>query len=98
MTPTEQVQHEETGRGGRFVIGAADRIDAEMTYSRSNPQLIIIDHTFVDPSRRGQGLGQMLLGELIAWVRGAGIKVIPLCPFAKAQFEKEAGYRDVLAG
>lgn len=95
---TDTVIHEDSERGGRFLIGAADKPDAEMTYSRSNPHLIIIDHTAVDPSRRGQGLGQVLLAELIGWVRGAGIKVIPLCPFAKSQFEKVAAYRDVLAG
>ena len=95
---TDQVIHEETERGGRFLIGNAAKPDAEMTYSRSNAQLIIIDHTGVDPSRRGQGLGQVLLAELIDWVRGAGIKVIPLCPFAKAQIDKTPDYHDVLAG
>lgn len=95
---TDSVQHEETERGGRFLIGSAARPDAEMTYSRSNPHLIIIDHTAVDPSRRGQGLGQILLAELVTWVRIAGIKVIPICPFAKAQFEKTPDIQDVLAG
>jgi predicted GNAT family acetyltransferase len=37
-----------------------------------------------------------LLGALVCWVRSAGIQVIPLCPFAKAQFEKDGSIRDVL--
>jgi hypothetical protein len=38
------------------------------------------------------------LNALVDWVRGAGIKVVPLCPFAfaKAQFDKDASIRSVL--
>jgi hypothetical protein len=68
-----------------------------MTYSRTNPTLIIIDHTEVDASLSGQGAGRKLLGALVQWARATGTKVIPLCPFAKAQFNKDPLLRDVLA-
>ena len=38
-----------------------------------------------------------LLGALVEWARTTGTKVVPLCPFAKAQFGKDASIRDVLA-
>lgn len=87
----------EAGSHGRFFIGDPARPDAEMTYSISNPALIIIDHTAVDPAHKGKGLGQQLLAELVSWARNSGIKVLPLCPFAKAQFEKTPAFQDVLA-
>jgi predicted GNAT family acetyltransferase len=32
----------------------------------------------------------------VAFAREKNLKVIPLCPFAKAQFDKDASLRDVL--
>lgn len=90
------IVHEDQASGGRFVHYQDHTMRAEMTYSRTGPQLLIIDHTFVDPILRGQGAGQKLLHALVDWVRQAQIRVIPLCPFAKAQFEKDESLRDVL--
>jgi predicted GNAT family acetyltransferase len=90
------IEHEDkASKGAFFVLKDGQRV-AEMTYSRTNPSLIIIDHTEVDPSLSGQGVGRKLLGALVSWVRSAGIKVVPLCPFAKAQFDKDNSIRDVL--
>lgn len=91
------IQHEDEASKGAFFVNADDQRVAEMTYSRTNASLIIIDHTEVDASLGGQGVGRKLLDALVAWVRGEGIKVVPLCPFAKAQFDKDASIRDVLA-
>ena len=90
------IEHEDEGAKGVFFIQNDGRRLAEMTYSRTNASLIIIDHTDVDASLGGKGVGRKLLNALVGWVRGAGIKVVPLCPFAKAQFEKDASIRDVL--
>ena len=92
------VQHQEAGsRGAFFVQDEGGGRLAEMTYSRTNESLIIIDHTEVDPSLAGQGVGRKLLNALVDWARQSRTKVIPLCPFAKAQFDKDASLRDVLA-
>lgn len=90
------VEHHESGTGGAFYIQENGRRLAEMTYSRTNASLIIIDHTDVDASLSGQGVGRRLLGTLVEWARGTDTKVLPLCPFAKAQFNKDPSLRDVL--
>ena len=91
------VQHQESGSKGAFSIADANGVHlATMTYSRANESLIIIDHTDVAPSLAGQGVGRALLDALVAWARRSKIKVMPLCPFAKAQFGKDASIRDVL--
>lgn len=90
------IAHEHEGsKGAFFVLKGGQRV-AEMTYSRTNATLLIVDHTHVDESLSGQGVGRQLLGALVAWVRSEGIKVLPLCPFAKAQFDKDPSIRDVL--
>ena len=45
---------EAESKGRAYVAGAAK---AEMTYSRAGDKLLIIDHTEVDDSFRGQGSG-----------------------------------------
>lgn len=90
------VEHQEGATQGAFFIQKNGQRLAEMTYSRTNATLIIIDHTEVDPSLSGQGVGRQLLDALVAWARATGTKVLPLCPFAKSQFDKDASIRDVL--
>ena len=56
---SHSVQHHEAGSKGAFFIAGADGAHmATMSYSRANPSLVIIDHTDVDPSLAGQGIGR----------------------------------------
>lgn len=97
MNMEHRIEHEEAGAKGAFHVQVQGRRVAEMTYSRTNPTLIIVDHTQVDASLAGQGVGRQMLDALVQWARATGTKVLPLCPFAKAQFAKDVSLRDVLA-
>lgn len=88
---------EETDNKGRAYLGDPLKPDAEMTYSKAGDKMIIIDHTEVSDTLRGKGVGRELLNEVIDMVRQKGIKIMPLCPFAKSQFDKDASIRDVLS-
>lgn len=80
-----------------FYIGdSEDSPLAEMTYVPSGENLIIIDHTHVADELGGQGVGKLLLKELVTWAREEGKKIIPLCPYAKAQMEKNREYHDMI--
>ncbi|SUP41683.1 GNAT family N-acetyltransferase [Veillonella criceti] len=68
----------------------------ESTISKS-ASLWIIDHTLVDEGYGGQGIAGRLVAEIVNQARIAGVKIIPLCPFAKREFEKKIEYADVLA-
>jgi predicted GNAT family acetyltransferase len=90
------IEHEESNAKGAFYVEKDLRRLAQMSYSRTNDTLIIIDHTEVDATLSGKGVGRRMLGELVQWARQTGTKVVPLCPFAKAQFAKDPSLRDVL--
>jgi predicted GNAT family acetyltransferase len=91
------VEHEETGhRGAFFVVQDGKRV-AELTYSRGSASLVIIDHTEVDPSLGGQGMGRRLLDAAVHWARATNTKILTTCPFAGAQFAKDPSMRDVHA-
>lgn len=91
------IQHEEDAHRGAFFIERDGKRPAQLTYSRANPGLVIIDHTEVDSNLAGQGVGRTLLDAAVHWARGTGTKVIAICPFAAAQFARDPSIRDVLA-
>lgn len=80
---------------GRFYIDNDGKTVAEITYTTTNNDTFIIDHTFVDESLRGQNVGEQLVASVVALARQQARKIIPLCPFAKHEFEKKASYADV---
>src|SRR6218665_2501802 len=91
------IAHEEAGSRGAFHLSQAGRRVGEMTYSRTNPSLVVVDHTYVDPSLRGQGAARHLQDALVAWARETGNKVVPVCSYVKIQFDRDRTIRDVLA-
>jgi hypothetical protein len=82
--------------GGRYVTGAAPN-EAEMTFSRASDHLIIIDHTGVPDFFRGQGVGAALAAHAVEVARQGGWKIIPLCPFFKAQVARHPEWSDVIS-
>ena len=68
-----------------------------MTYTAS-ATMVIIDHTEVDPSLRGTGASGKLVQAAVDWARTEGVKILPLCPFARHVFDKTPEFADVLTG
>lgn len=91
-----QVLHEDDGKRGSFFVEIERKRMAEMVYVMAGAKKMIIEHTDVDESLKGQGIGLKLLEELVDFARKESLKVIPLCPFAKAMFQKKAELGDVL--
>ena len=90
------VNIEESASKGRAYIGSPTDAKAEMTYSRAGNHLIIIDHTEVSEALKGKGAGRKMLNAVVAMAREKSIKIMPLCPYAKSVFDKDASIRDVL--
>jgi len=90
------IGHEENGhRGAFFLVRDGQRL-AQMTYTVAGTR-IIIDHTEVDDALRGTGAGKKLVEAAVAWAREENRRLLPLCPFARSVFAKDAALRDVLA-
>ncbi len=91
------ISNEETGSHGRYSV-TIEGHTGEMTYSRASPQLIIIDHTGVPDELRGKGVGQALAQNAVEEARKGGWKIIPLCPFMRAQSLRHPEWADVIQG
>jgi hypothetical protein len=68
-----------------------------MTYSKAGDNLIIIDHTEVSDALRGTGAGKKLVTAAVENAHKNGLKILPLCPFAKSVFDKTPEFADVLS-
>lgn len=91
------IKREEQGHRGAFFLERDGQRLGEMTFTRSNPKLLIIDHTEVSDALKGQGAGRKMLDAFVAWARETDTRLVPVCPYAKAQFDKDPAIRDVLS-
>jgi predicted GNAT family acetyltransferase len=92
-----EIKHSETETKGLFEVMEDGKRVGEMTYSKAGTGRIIIDHTQVDPSQNGKGLGRKLVDAGVAFARENSLKILPLCPFAKKVLTGSAEYQDVLS-
>src|SRR5262245_39720078 len=98
MSDATEVRHgEERANRGSFYIEEEGRRVGEMVYTRKGDALVDILHTEVDPAYGGRGYARALLDAAVGWARTTGTKMTATCPYAQAQFRRDASIRDVLA-
>jgi predicted GNAT family acetyltransferase len=93
-----EIKHVEKGGRGGFLIHEDGKRLAEMTYVTAGETGFIIDHTEVDDSLRGQGVGDKLLAEAVKYTREKGLKIFATCPFALRKLTENPEYADVFGG
>ena len=91
-----KITREDHPTRGRYVA-TVEGIDAEaeLTYSRAGPNLIIADHTGVPDVFRGKGIGRLLATRMVEDARAEGVKIFVLCPFVNAERTKHPDWADV---
>ena len=71
---------------------------AEATYCYISKDVVDIDHTYVSPVLRGQGIAGKLLELLAGELRAKGLKATASCSYADAWLEKNReAYKDIIA-
>lgn len=91
------IKREDTDTKGRYVLNQdGSDTHAELTFSKVGKSMIIIDHTEVPEAFRGTGAGLKLVERAVEDARKMGIKIMPLCPFAAAQFKRHPEWSDTL--
>ena len=73
---------------------AVGEVDAEITF-QVEKEVLIADHTFVDSTYRGQGIGKLLVDKLSDYARENQKKIHPTCPYIVNLFKKYDEYNDV---
>lgn len=81
---------------GYFYVSVNGKQEGKMTFVFAGKDKMIIDHTEVNLGNNGKGFGKKMVAKAVEYAREKGIKIIPLCPFAKKVFDKTPEFRDVL--
>jgi len=94
----QAIKHTDDGKGGEFFVeNEQGNKLASMHYVHTGATMIIIDHTEVDASLQGQGVGKKLLDVTADYAREQSYKILATCPYALGQFEKNPDkYADVV--
>jgi uncharacterized protein len=80
-------------------VATADGVEGEgeLTLSKVSTTLVIADHTAVPDTMRGLGIAGALVNRLITDARAAGQRIVPFCPFVRAQAQRhKADWADVI--
>ena len=91
------IQKELNSTGGRYVArinGVAG--EGQLVFTTRGPNLISADHTEAPETMRGTGAALALVEHLIADARANGFKIIPVCPYVKAQYKRHTEWSDVM--
>lgn len=94
---SDDIRREEADDHGRYAWPLSEGAEAELTYRVLNAGTVSFDHTFVPPSHRHHGIAERLVTRAIEDARAAGLKVVPVCPYVAALFERHAEWGDVRA-
>ena len=81
----------------KFYIGEDENSPiARITWKNGGKNIIVIDHTIVDPSLRGQGIAGQLLAKVVEMARNENLKIVPICSYAVVKLTRTNEYEDVL--
>ncbi|RZJ73046.1 GNAT family N-acetyltransferase [Flavobacterium sp.] len=90
-----EIKQNNTDKRGEFAAFVNNVQAGLMTYTWAGKDKFIIDHTEVEPDHKGEGVGKEMVYKAVAFARENGFKIMPLCPFAHAVFDKNAEIGDV---
>ncbi|WP_423190079.1 GNAT family N-acetyltransferase [Alkalibacterium sp. f15] len=72
----------------RFYKEENGELLAEITYVPKEA-VVEVDHVFVDPTLRGQGVAEKLVERVVEEMEKEGKKIIPVCPYVVTLFDRK---------
>ena len=85
-----------TQESGRFFVEQDGKLLAEITFINPRPDCLIIDHTFVDVSLRGHGMGRQLVAAVVTFARKENKKLAATCSFAWKLLGQNPDYEETI--
>lgn len=79
-----------------YVLNEQGQIIVDATFPFIKPGIVVVDHTYVDPSLRGQGVASQLMHEVYNFAKSKHYKVVATCPYAVVWFKKHKECQDII--
>ena len=77
-----------TAYSGKAAIGVCTFSEEEQVWT--------IEHTYVEPDYRDKGIADQLVAKVVAEAKARGIKIDPVCSYAKEWFDKNREHKRML--
>ena len=90
------IKHRENERTGLFEAWIDEVQVGELTYQRTTPERMIIDHTRVFEGFEGQGIARQLVMAAVDFARQHGRTIVPVCSYARKVLMRTDEYIDIL--
>ena len=85
-------------KGRIYSLGENNELLAEATYVSVDECIVNVDHTYVNPSLRGQGVAGKMMVVVSEFLRENKLKAVASCSYANVWFQKNAeNYSDVIS-
>lgn len=81
---------------GRYELRVDDQLVGIADF-RVEGEAVVLPHTVIDSSRRGQGLGAVLVKAALDDIRSAGRTVVPACWYVREYIDGHPEEADLLA-
>ncbi|MGB3259608.1 GNAT family N-acetyltransferase [Paenisporosarcina sp.] len=92
-----ELQYKELGHDAyAFVYEKDGKTLGEITWTLLG-DVMVMDHTFVSPSLRGQGVAKQLLDRSANFAREKGYKMEAVCSYVVTAFNQSDEYEDLKA-
>lgn len=92
----EQLDLQNDEDGNRYVLRSSGETVGLIEYRRDGDVLNLL-HTEVLPQGQGQGLGTVLVREVLDDIRSHDLQIVATCPFVKRFLEDHSEYTDLVA-
>lgn len=79
-----------------YCLNDEDKLIVNATFPLIKEGVVVVDHTYVDPSLRGQGIASLLMHEVYKHVKKLGYKMVATCPYAVVWFKKHQECMDIV--
>lgn len=79
-----------------YVLDENNKEIVRGTFPFIKENVVNVDHTFVDPSLRGQGIASILMTKIVEYAESKGYKMTATCPYAVNWFQRHKEYNYIL--
>ena len=80
----------------RYEVSADGKVVGFSAYHLIAEGVLALPHVEVEPAFEGQGVASVLMRESLTQVRERGLRIVPICPFARAFIERNPDYADLV--
>lgn len=83
--------------GGAYSYPVAGAMRPAVLTWQDRGDVRVVDHTFVPPEARGQGLAMRLVEAIVGDAQVEGFRIAPLCPYVVTAFGRHPEWEGVRA-